>query len=644
MSARSLALATAAAAAAVLLAAPHAGAHALLRSSDPGAGARLEQPPRVITLRFTEAPAPTLSTVEVLDETGRDHVTGRPRPAPGRPNVVVGELGELPRGTFTVSWKVVSRVDGHATTGAFTFGVGETPRAAAASGDGPAEGVAALEVFGRWVLLSGLVLLVGAGTVGLLIPPSGRGGLQGIGLGGLGGSIVGLLLLAEAQRRAAGVSVSALAETVVGRAQLWRAGAILVADLGVLGARRARLWWWVALVGAAAAMLVHVAAGHAGAPEPLRWLDVGAQWLHLVAAGVWLGGLVALLASLRGTEGPAAVSATRRFSTVAGITLFLVAATGVLRALDEIERFGQLFSTGYGRAVLAKVAALLALAALGASNRYRHIPAAAFDRLRRTGRAEVAVGAVTLAVAALLAGLPPPAADIAGAAAPPESVVVAGSDFATTARARLEAVPGVPGTNSFVVALTDYDTGEPVDARSVSLSFRYLEDPGLAGSELRLRERAPGRYEARGGNLALPGRWDVTLLAEAGLEPLTIPLELATRCPVRTERRPGRPPVHTVDLGKGRSLQAYVEPRREGRNRVHLTFFAAGGAELEVPGRVGLEATATQGRVTPFQVQRFSPGHFVADGRLASGVWRFEVSAPRGSPPLLSCFEEEIAR
>jgi methionine-rich copper-binding protein CopC len=62
-----------------------AGAHALLRSSDPPAGASLERPPRAVLVTFTEAPDPTLSSIQVLDASGRAVRPAGPPPCPADP-------------------------------------------------------------------------------------------------------------------------------------------------------------------------------------------------------------------------------------------------------------------------------------------------------------------------------------------------------------------------------------------------------------------------------------------------------------------------------------------------------------------------------------------------------------------------------
>ena len=70
----------------VVLAAP-AGAHALLKRSDPAAGATVDRAPPQILLFFTEPPDPTLSSVTVLDSNGNVVTTvGKAEPVAGQPN------------------------------------------------------------------------------------------------------------------------------------------------------------------------------------------------------------------------------------------------------------------------------------------------------------------------------------------------------------------------------------------------------------------------------------------------------------------------------------------------------------------------------------------------------------------------------
>src|SRR4029077_8306457 len=108
------------------------------------------------------------------------------------------------------------------------------------------------------------------------------------------------------------------------------------------------------------------------------------------------------------------------------------------------------------------------LALLGATNRFFNVPAAArtLRGLRRVGSTELAIGVVVLAATGLLANLAPPSA--AGNESPPapRPVVAVGSDFGTSVKLSLLVQPGAPGFNDFTAAVTDYDTGAPVAAKS----------------------------------------------------------------------------------------------------------------------------------------------------------------------------------
>jgi len=112
---------------------PAVAAHALLRDSEPADGASLDRAPRQVLLTFTERPEPQLSTVHVLDTAGRQVEAAKAAPVAGQPLQLVVPLGDLPDGTYTVSWRVLSADDGHVTAGAFAFGVGEAASPAASA-------------------------------------------------------------------------------------------------------------------------------------------------------------------------------------------------------------------------------------------------------------------------------------------------------------------------------------------------------------------------------------------------------------------------------------------------------------------------------------------------------------------------------
>src|SRR6266542_3926018 len=251
----------------LLLAAPAASAHALLRSSDPSSGASLGKAPEKVTLTFTEPPDLTLSTVHVLDSTGRAVESGRAKGVPGKPLVLEVPLGQLPNGAYTVSWRTVSRADGHLTNGSFAFGVGVV--------------ASSLLVFRRredgppLPLLGGALALAAAGLAAMIVAEHSR---VGVAFGDLLGSPTGSKLINQAV-------VLAVTALVLGAVARWPRRPELLVLLGVA---------------AAATMLVHVAGGHAAGEATLTPLNVLVQWAHLLAVGVWVGGFLWLLLGLRG--------------------------------------------------------------------------------------------------------------------------------------------------------------------------------------------------------------------------------------------------------------------------------------------------------------------------------------------------------
>jgi copper transport protein len=298
---------------ALLLAAPAAGAHAVLRSSDPASGAPLSKPPQKVTLSFTEPPDLTLSSIHVLDSTGKAVESGKARAVPGNQLALEVPLGQLANGAYTVSWRTVSRADGHLTNGSYAFGVGV--QASGASGGGQAATAASpppsvLGVAGRWALDWGLILLVGAISSSLLVfrrratgPP-----LPLLG-GAFGLATAGLIAMIFSESSRIGVSVGSLLSTSTGGKLVNQAIVLAITGL-VLGA----VWRWpnrsellgLLGVGAAATMLVHVAGGHASGERTLPGLNILVQWAHLLAVGVWVGGFLWLLLGLRRRGGPEA--------------------------------------------------------------------------------------------------------------------------------------------------------------------------------------------------------------------------------------------------------------------------------------------------------------------------------------------------
>lgn len=130
----------------------------------------------------------------------------------------------------------------------------------------------------------------------------------------------------------------------------------------------------------------------------------------------------------------------------------------------------------------------------------------------------------------VMAGLPPPAPmaghDMGAMTAAQPGIEVTGSDFATSARATLRVTPGTVGPNRFDLRITDYDSGEPLEARRVSLRFTLPARPEIASTTLALSQQEPGAWSATGTPLSVGGRWDVAVMIEQAANALEVPLQV----------------------------------------------------------------------------------------------------------------------
>ncbi len=146
--------------------------------------------------------------------------------------------------------------------------------------------------------------------------------------------------------------------------------------------------------------------GHAGAHGTVPAL---VDWLHLLAASVWLGSLVQV--TLVGDQVPARVAARVR-GLATGSVLLLVPA-GIYGGLLHVSSLAALLSP-YGRVLIMKLVIAAAILVLGANSHFRHVPrmlagdAAAPRALLRTVRFEVAIAALVLLLSAVLGVLPMP--------------------------------------------------------------------------------------------------------------------------------------------------------------------------------------------------------------------------------------------
>lgn len=419
---------------------------------------RVEAAPSEVTLTFTEPLNPKLTRVELSDvATGREVESRAERSGP---RVVVRPTGALERGAYQVEWHTVSTQDGHALEGSFGFGV----RTAAVGGaqsleQSPFARDGWLRILVRGVFYAALVFFAGGLLTSALLSPGRppmawlfpqrlafalartgksaeevREQLRGrtVDAGWLAAAGAVAVALAEAADASGGLSPAGVSDYLLSNvAGLGRAATVVAILLALAVLSRSVV---LASAWAAIGFLAIAFSGHANSADP-RLLAVLTDWVHLLAGAVWVGGMahivVAWLPALR-----AGLPAIRqlimrtvldRFGRIALPAFLLVASTGLVNALIQLEHPRALWETGYGLVLAAKIAlvALIALASYWHGLRLRprllaanpHPDERSESRHRRLLGGEPVVAVAVLVAAALLAAFPLPPRQVDGAQA-----------------------------------------------------------------------------------------------------------------------------------------------------------------------------------------------------------------------------------
>ncbi len=266
------------------------------------------------------------------------------------------------------------------------------------------------------IAFAALLLTLVSGTLWLLLQAS-----------GMSGQPISVALHRE-------VVQTVVLRTQVGHDWLVRTGLLtLLAIVLVLMRKRgrSRAPLVIALALSAAELSALVWAGHAGAARGGRGaMQQTSDAIHLVAAGIWLGGLVPLALLLATAQGAGdegwlvvARNAASRFSTLGVLSIASLLATGIVNSWLLVGDLTGLLDTDYGRCLLLKLGLFLATVGVASVSRIRLVPRlssaparlgldAAWKTVRELQRniaIEVGLGVLILGIVGVLGTLPPAA-------------------------------------------------------------------------------------------------------------------------------------------------------------------------------------------------------------------------------------------
>jgi copper transport protein len=543
----------------------------------------LANAPTHVTIRFDDT-VRVLGGTTVVANSGKRPVTAGKPSASGR--VVTIHLRKLHDGDYTVRWSVLSD-DGHTVDGVFAFavGAGRAPPSAALSAGSTN---LTRNVISRWFFFAGLLVAVG---VALFVPLAWRPALRAA---GADQDERALWPLAFAGFFLAFLGASTLiphhdpGTTRFGVAyEVGGIVAVVGATLSAIAFVDRRLGRG-AFVCALALLPIPSVAGHAlDRGQWPRPLNVAADILHVGAAAVWIGGLLALAIGLpRAARKLTAEQRARftaalvpRLSAIALVSVAVIAVTGLIRALSELSAVSQLWSSGYGRALVVKTGLLVLLVSLGWINRSRLVPRLRLEALRRNVAVELVLLAGLVIAVAFLTDLAPgrqlaravasPQAPQPIADPPPGATVLAGESGD-----RAVGLAIMPGGRLEATVLGPDDNG--VDGLSVALR--------AGGRTFGATACGPGCYRA-------DGRIDarrVTVVLGSGAVAFVIPGRTQPASPLVAEARRA--------FAGLRSLVIHERLASSRRDKLTTTFRIVAPDRLTYVTSAGARAVVIGGR------------------------------------------------
>lgn len=421
-----------------------AAAHSAVLGSAPEPGTRLNDSPAQIRLDFTETLNRRLTTATLISIAGNKRVPSTSSVSGHK--LILRPAASLPRAAYQMRWHSVSTEDGHALEGSFSFGV----RTTAVGGEhsveeSPLARGGWARVLARALMYATFLLFIGALLLRALLGGPGRSWvvpakfssesqtdarvaarrehvlLQDLGLVAAGAAA--LSATADAADAAGELSLRGLHDYLLaspaGEARV--AVFVLVLMAGLISVRRPR----GAAVPATLALGALALSGHAASASP-RLLSIGVDWVHLMAASVWLGGIALIVAiwgpTMRRASASGRMALAREvlpiFGRVAVPAFGLVVITGAVSALIELGSISALWRTDYGRVLVIKMGLVGLIAATSYVHAFRlrprmlraadHADESTDRRHWRLLRAEPLLGASVIAVVALLVAFPLP--------------------------------------------------------------------------------------------------------------------------------------------------------------------------------------------------------------------------------------------
>lgn len=474
-------------------------AHPFIVTTEPAQSSNISVGITQVIIHYSETIEVEFSTIKVLDNTGNQVDNKDTKYFEGENSLIV-TTKPLNDGVYTVTSKVLSRVDGHVVDDAFVFSVGNAkidPSLLKEKTEQPS--IYLPEAAARFPGLVGQVVVLGAVLSSLLIwrslktKKSMRENFEVLQKTHshlfLKITGIGLLLVLASNIMMLAVQTIALQTTAfeviqTGFGTTWLVRMIFTIIL-------LAIWFWTerkVVVGKIQQLLIlgfslglistttMLGHGTASMHEPAIILD----YVHNLLASVWIGGVIyaafVMIPSFSKLESDKkeqfSLLIIPKISSVVIIAVGILIITGPTLLWFLESNVGLLYDSTYGKLILAKIALGSIMVAIGGYNQFRiQKPAEknlesnrifVYNKFRRSLKIESVVGIVLLGVVALLANSSLPAGEMQEAQAENVSFGYQTLQFSSAAKFDTSINPLSTGTNTVTTSITSLDE-KPID-------------------------------------------------------------------------------------------------------------------------------------------------------------------------------------
>jgi len=514
---------------------PYASAHPFTEETSPSSAVNAPVGITEVTVIYSEPIELDFSSLKVLDSNG-DQIDNKDSKYFQGENSLIVTTPPLESGVYTVTSKVLSKVDGHLVDDAFIFGVGNV---IVEKDDGQPKSIYEILFFpeagSRFPGLVGQTMVLGAIIASMLVWGTQNKSLirkeiekvdifhhgKLMTLTGIGLMLVfasNIAMLAVQTLRLETSAFDAI-QTNFGTSWLIR----MVFTIILLG-----IWFWMdrkkqiskkhhipMLVLSLALIGTSTMIGHGAASGEMA--AVVLDYVHNLVAAIWIGGIIyfvfTLLPALSKLDTTArekmSLVMIPRFSIAFTIAIGIVIISGpTLMWLLESD-VGLISESIYGKLIIAKIVIAIIMIGLGGffqfkiqksgENSINSKSISVHRSLKRSLKVDAALGIILLGVVALLANGTLPAGEIQKVEAQEVSYDFRTIEFSESAKFDIEIIPFTSGTNTIQVKVSDFDNNKLPDADEIKVKIsnpqRNISPIEVPLEKITQDENSPSKFQ-----------------------------------------------------------------------------------------------------------------------------------------------------